>query len=296
MLRAALAALLLLAAPALAETDHAAIARRALEQSILPGFERLAHTTGVLAAEADAACSGAGPIETGPLVEAYNGAFDAWIAVEHLRFGPAQEDNAGFALAFWPDTKGSTPRTLEAMVAGEDPVVDDPAAFAGVSVAARGFFALDYLLFDPAAAPIEAGSYRCRLLMAITRDAAATAARMLARWRDPWAGILTTRRGAGEPGLSRPRRVDARALRGADRGAAGRRRPAARPAARHLRGAAAAPGRGLALRALAARRRGLAAGAARLRGDGLRPGDRSGPRGQRRRELRRGAGGGRARR
>jgi uncharacterized protein len=196
MFRAALAALLLLAAPAAAESDHAAIARRALDASILPGFERLAHATGVLAAEADAACSGAGPIETGPLVEAYNGAFDAWIAVEHLRFGPAQEDNAGFALAFWPDTKGSTPRTLEAMVAGEDPVVDDPAAFAGVSVAARGFFALDYLLFDPAAAPIEAGSYRCRLLVAITGDAGATAARMLARWRDPWGGILTT---AGAP-------------------------------------------------------------------------------------------------
>ena len=204
MLRAALAALLLLGAPALAETDHAAIARRALEESILPGFERLAHTTGTLAAEADAACSGAGPIEAGPVEDAYNRAFDAWIAVEHLRFGPAQEDNAGFALAFWPDTKGSTPRTLEAMVAGEDPVVDDPAAFAAVSVAARGFFALDYLLFDPAAAPIEAGSYRCRLLMAITRDAAATAARMLARWRDPWAGILTSAGAAENPVYSPP--------------------------------------------------------------------------------------------
>ena len=107
-------------------------------------------------------------------------------------------------IAFWPDTKGATPRTLEALVAAEDPVVDDPAAFAGVSVAARGLFALDYLLFDPAAAPIAAGSYRCRLLMAITRDPAATSARMLARWRDPCGGILTTRRGAGEPGLSRP--------------------------------------------------------------------------------------------
>jgi predicted lipoprotein len=82
------------------------------------------------------------------------------------------------------------------MAAGEDPVVDDPAAFAGVSVAARGFFALDYLLFDPAAAPIEAQDYRCRLLQAITRDMATTAVRMLARWRDPWAGILTS---AGAP-------------------------------------------------------------------------------------------------
>ena len=183
--------LLALAAPAAAQTDHAAIADQALNQSILQGFERLAEATRTLEAEAAAACSGEGPVEA-----AYHRAFDAWIGVEHFRFGPAEEDNARFAIAFWPDTKGATPRTLEAMVAADDPAVDDPAAFAEVSVAARGLFALDYLLFDPEAAPIEAGSYRCRLLVAITRDMAATSARMLARWRDPWAGILTS---AGAP-------------------------------------------------------------------------------------------------
>jgi predicted lipoprotein len=191
-----LALLLVLAAPAAAETDHAAIAERALDQSILPGFERLVEATQALEAEAAAACSGAGPIEAGPVEAAYNRAFDAWIGVEHFRFGPAEEDNARFAIAFWPDTKGATPRTLETMAAGEDPAVDDPAAFAEISVAARGLFALDYLLFNPEAAPIEVGSYRCRLLVAIGRDMAAMAERMLARWQDPWSGILTS---AGAP-------------------------------------------------------------------------------------------------
>ena len=41
-------------------------------------------------------------------------------------------------------------------------------------MAARGLMALDQLLFDPEAAPVEAGSYRCRLLVAITGDMAAT--------------------------------------------------------------------------------------------------------------------------
>ena len=185
--------------PAVAEVDHAALAERALSEVILPGFERLAAATGELAEAAEAACAGEGPIEAGPVVAGFDEAFDAWIGVEAFRFGPAQEDNAGFALAFWPDTKGSTPRTLGAMIAAEDAVVDDPAAFAGLSVAARGFFALDWLMFDPAVGPIEAGSYRCRLLVAITRDAAATAERMLARWRDPWAGILTSAGAAGNP-------------------------------------------------------------------------------------------------
>jgi predicted lipoprotein len=199
-MRAWLVALIaLLPLPAAAEVDHAALAERALGEVILPGYERLAAATAALAEASEAACDGTGPIEAGPVVAGFNDAFDAWIGVEAFRFGPAQEDNAGFAMAFWPDTKGSTPRTLAALIAAEDPAVDDPAAFAGLSVAARGLFALDWLLFDPAAGPIEAGGYRCRLLVAITRDMGATSERMLARWRDPWAGILTSAGAADNP-------------------------------------------------------------------------------------------------
>lgn len=191
-----LALLLALSAPAMAQTDHAAIADRALNRSILPGFQRLVEATRALQAEATAACSSAGPIAAAPVEAAYTRAFDAWIGVEQFRFGPAEENNARFAIAFWPDTKGATQRTIDAMVATEDPAVNDTAAFSEVSVAARGLFALDHLLFDPEAEPIEAGSYRCRLLVAIARDMTATATRVLTRWRDPWAGILTS---AGAP-------------------------------------------------------------------------------------------------
>ena len=64
--------------PAAAETDHAAIAERALHQHILPGFERLAAAAGALAAAAEAACAGSGPIDAGPVEAAYAEAFDAW--------------------------------------------------------------------------------------------------------------------------------------------------------------------------------------------------------------------------
>lgn len=203
-----LALLLALAAPAAAQTDHATIAERALHQAILPGYERLVEATEALEAEATAACSGAGPIAA-PVEAAYHRAFEAWIGVEHFHFGPAEEDNARFALAFWPDTKGATPRTIEAMVAAEDPAVDHPAAFAEISVAARGLFALDYLMFDAEAEPVEAGSYRCRLLVAISRDMAETAARMLARWRDPWAGMLTSAGAAENPVYFAPEEASA---------------------------------------------------------------------------------------
>jgi predicted lipoprotein len=179
--------------------DHAALAERALNAHILPGFRALAAEAEALRAEVDAACSGAGPIEAGPVEAAYGRTFDAWARIGHVRFGPAEENNAGFAIAFWPDTKGSVPRTLATMVAAEDPVVDDPAAFAQVSVAARGLMAIDELLFDPEAEPVVAGRYRCRLLAAIAGDLVATTAGIVARWEDPWGGILTSAGSADNP-------------------------------------------------------------------------------------------------
>lgn len=184
--------LLCSAVPAAADPDHAAIADRALNAAILPGFDRLAGETAALVEATHAACAASGPIDTAPVVSAYDAAFDAWVAVDFLRFGATEENNAAFAIAFWPDTRGATPRALSELIAAEDPVVDDPDAFATVSVAARGLFALDQLLVGPDAEAIAAGTYRCRLVQAIAADLAATAQAILARWRDPWAEILTT--------------------------------------------------------------------------------------------------------
>jgi hypothetical protein len=196
-MRLVLAALVAaLAFPAAAETDHAALARRALDEAILPGFERLAAAAGALDAATEAACTGDGPASLEPVRSAYDETFDAWARIGHVRFGPAEEEGTAFAVEFWPDTKGAIPRTLAAMIAAEDPVVGDPTAIAGVSVAARGLMALDELLSDAEDEPIDGGGYRCRLLAAITGDLAATTERLLARWEDPWSGILLT---AGEP-------------------------------------------------------------------------------------------------
>lgn len=185
-MRMLIAALALLAAPAWA-VDHAALADRALERHILPRFDALAAETAALAAATGGVCPGP------DAVAAYNRAFDAWIGVSHIRFGPLEEGETGFAIAFWPDPRGATPKALAGWIAAEDPVVDDPAAFAQQSVAGRGLFALDALL-GPDAAPVE--GYDCKLVAAIARDLAATAARAAERWRDPYAGYLRT---AGAP-------------------------------------------------------------------------------------------------
>ena len=189
-----IALLLLSAAPAWA-ADHPAIASRALEGQIRPGFDALAAETAALS-QAVGDCSDPAAIREG-----YDRAFDAWMGVSHLRFGPLEEGETGFAIAFWPDARNTTPRTLAALQAKQDPVVDDSAAFAHVSIAGRGLFALDALLAEGATpAP---GSYDCRLLGAVAADLAATSARADQRWRDPYAGYLTAP-GPGNPMFLKP--------------------------------------------------------------------------------------------
>lgn len=183
---AALALLVALAAPALSD-DGADRLRAAVEGHILPGFATLDIAAAALADTARTDCEPGSPA----LRAAYGTAFDAWISVSHLRFGPAETGDRAYALAFWPDPRGATPDALRGLIAAEDPAVGDPARFADVSVAARGFYALEYLLYDPA---FPAGPYGCALIRAVAGDIAANAAAIHAGWQAGFAEAMT---GAG---------------------------------------------------------------------------------------------------
>lgn len=182
-----LIAALLFLIPGLAAAD---VVEEALNRHILPGFASLTESAAALQATAEADCTPASE----PLRTAYHSAFDAWIAVSHLRFGPTETDNRAFALAFWPDTKGATGKALGQMIRDEDPVVDEAGAFREVSVAARGFYALEALIYGDFNAP---GPYHCRLVRAIAQDIATTSAAIEADWRGSYAGVMLS---AGEPG------------------------------------------------------------------------------------------------
>ncbi|KEO50858.1 imelysin family protein [Thioclava pacifica] len=159
----------------------------ALEQDILPGFAHFAQSAQTLAETAEADC-------TAPAVRpAYNAAFDAWLGVGDLRIGPSE--TAALSIAFWPDDRGFTQRTVTKMVAQEDPVVDDPARFAEASIAAKGLFALEMLLYDPAFLGYDAQSYSCRYVRAASAELARQARTLAADW-EAFAGVLKT---AGAP-------------------------------------------------------------------------------------------------
>lgn len=184
-----------------AAQDRAPILMDVTENHVLPRFADLAGATGVLSATAQADCTA----DSADLRAAYNAAFDDWISASHLRFGPTEVGDRAFALAFWPDTKGFTPKALSGLITAEDAAVENPDAFAETSIAGRGFFALERMLYDPAMAEQGSDAYRCALTRAITTDINRNAAAIRTDWQS-YAPALT------QPGGNSPYRSGAEAM------------------------------------------------------------------------------------
>ncbi|MFV1498547.1 imelysin family protein [Phaeobacter sp. JH20_02] len=160
-----------------------------LTHHILPGFDELAARSTTLAEVGARHCTPDDPA----LRDAFSRAFDAWIKVSHLRFGPTETDNRAFALAFWPDSRNKIPGTLRRAVT-ETPreELTTPEIFASQSVALRGFYALEYLLFDADMQTEGSAAQRCALVAAITSDIARTSAAIRNDWHNSYAATLVT--------------------------------------------------------------------------------------------------------
>lgn len=120
------------------------------------------------------------------LRSAYGDAFDAWISASHLRFGPTEVDDRAFALAFWPDSRGATPRALGALLSEQIPIAASVVAYGDVSIAARGFYAMEFLLHDDTLMSAGEPTYHCQLIQTISADMAVTASNILEDWRSDY--------------------------------------------------------------------------------------------------------------
>lgn len=170
---------LCLATPALADFPQA------VSDHILPGYAKFAQAAQDLAEVSAQTCDAAA------LRPGYQTAFDAWMGVQHLRFGPVEQGGLGLAIAYWPDPKGSGVRAQMALLTGNAEELQ-PDRFAKHSVAARGLFALERLLYPAADLPADP----CPLIRATTSDLARVATVINAAWVNDYAGTLMT---AGEP-------------------------------------------------------------------------------------------------
>jgi predicted lipoprotein len=76
---------------------------------------------------------------------AWRAARKVWHQTEAFRFGPVKTKNISSAVDFWP----ARLETIEGVIAGTDPIT--PASFEELGSNAKGFMALEALLFDSAA-------------------------------------------------------------------------------------------------------------------------------------------------
>ncbi|UWR33843.1 imelysin family protein [Sulfitobacter sp. W027] len=186
------ATFLLTAAPALAGVNDV------IQDHALPGTARFASATAALDAAAQADCTDTA------LRPAYQEAFDAWMGIAHLTLGPLEEDGRGLAIAFWPDTRGMVGRSVARLVTEEDPIATS-GKYAEVSIAARGLFALERLLYDEDFAGYGADSYSCALAQAMAADLAGLGREVDTAWREDFATTLSSAGAAGNSRFLSPR-------------------------------------------------------------------------------------------
>lgn len=182
---------ILLAAPAAGAAPLSGDAYRRLETDvarhhIAPRYARLAEAAGALDDAATAFCAGSRDSSLDPVRDAFRGALDSWMAVQHIQFGPIEADNRAFRLHFWPERKNAVGRHLGRLLAARDAAALAPGRFADGSVAVQGFPALERLLFDAEAEAryrdAEAGAFRCAVSRAITANVRGIADDLAREW------------------------------------------------------------------------------------------------------------------
>ena len=163
-----------------------AINARILKDHILPGYAELELQTHRLSSAAAEDCTPTSPM----LRAAFHDGFDSWLKVSHLRFGPSEVDNRAFALSFWPDPRSKRRKALNQLISNQDAIVEDAEAFKTVSIAGRGFYALEFLLFGEPTIEDARKAYHCSLVQAVARDIAMTASDLNSDWQTRFAAQL----------------------------------------------------------------------------------------------------------
>ncbi|MEO8242470.1 MAG: imelysin family protein [bacterium] len=161
---------------------------------ILPGYAKFAQATQELSDMAATTC------DQSALRAPFNAAYDAWVAVQPLHFGPAEQNGLGLAIDYWPDPKGAGAKAQRGLLLG-DAAALTAENFADQSVAARGLSGLERLLYPSDPLPADP----CALIRATANDLARVAMLINDAWRSGYGNTMLT---AGQAGnttyLTRP--------------------------------------------------------------------------------------------
>jgi predicted lipoprotein len=164
----------------------------AVTDYIVPAYASLHEATGRLAASVEALCSAPSHERRDAVKQSFATTVVAWAGVDFFRFGPMGEEGRYERFAFFPDVHGTGARQLRQFLVTKDPKLLQPGEIARQSAAVQGLPALESLLFQGEAAPINADrpeEFRCDLTVAVARNLDDIAAAAEAGWKAPggWA-------------------------------------------------------------------------------------------------------------
>ena len=166
--------------PSTLQSDYARINAALVEDHVLPRYRQLAEKTGELAAAAGGYCREGRTADTKRLRDAFHDAMQAYLGIQHLRFGPVEYFSRAQRFHFWPQARGKIARAIEtALGLDHDALVPD--RFERSSAAVQGFPAAELLIFDDRYLDQQNG---CRLLLAVTANLRRMAVGIVADWTE----------------------------------------------------------------------------------------------------------------
>ena len=166
---------------------HADVARRSLEEHIIPSYQDFASRTQSLADATRSFCDARSEAGLAKARSAFKGAVIAWGRIGHIRFGPAVTDNRYDRILFWPDPRHVTMKQVGRLLRTKPEAALKPENVATASVATVGLRALEIVFFGPgsddfASADKDKTHYRCGLALALSEDLHHTAAVIFEDW------------------------------------------------------------------------------------------------------------------
>ena len=176
---------------ALAPADYARVNAALVEAHALPRYERLATATEAFATAAEASCAGVEDAGREQLRKRFHDAMDAWMGVQHLRFGPVVSFNRAYRFYFWPQARGKVAEAIAEIAAAGEDVAALAARIESANVAVQGLLAAEVLLYDQRYLGADANG--CGLLAAVAANMRTMAAGILADWWEgeaPFAGLM----------------------------------------------------------------------------------------------------------
>jgi hypothetical protein len=184
-----LTALLLASCGALAGGNLQQLNLTLVDRHLLPRYQQLADAAMALQRQADTFCRAPDERGLAALHTRFHQTMDAWMGIQHIRFGTVTLFLRYNRFEMWPDKHNTGSKQLRRMLAAQDLGELAPDRFPYGSVAVQGLSALERLLFNDKPLPEAFGSadrpsYRCRLVQAIGANLARMSEGILADWSE----------------------------------------------------------------------------------------------------------------